>query len=598
MNDRFFNLERDDAGYFAGPVREARAGSLYKYRLDGGDWFPDPASRYQPQGVHGFSQVVDPDKFSWSDSNWQGVSIPGQVIYELHIGTFTQEGTWASAVRELPSLAELGVGVIEVMPVAEFPGEFGWGYDGVYPYAPTRLYGSPDDFRSFVDAAHRLGIGVILDVVYNHLGPEGNYFAQFSKYYFTSRHTTDWGEALNYYGPQSGPAREYFISNARYWIDEFHLDGLRLDATQNIYDESKDHILAAISLEVRSAAKGRATIVVGENEPQEVKLIRGQQQGGYGLDGVWNDDLHHSMMVRMTGHMEAYYSDYQGSVQELISGTKYGYLYQGQWYRWQKQRRGSATFGLPPYRFVNFIQNHDQVANSARGLRTPQLTSPGINKTMTALMMLAPGTPMLFQGQEFAASSPFLFFADQGPELAPGIREGRRKFLSQFRSLALKEMWPCFAPPAERRTFETCKLDHSERTTHGEAYALHRDLIQLRKNTEAFQRQEYAAVDGAVLGPDSLVLRFFAKSGDDRLLILNFAKDLHLSPAPEPLLAPPEEKEWDIVWSTEDPRYGGCGTPPLDTVDNWRIPGQSAVVLAPAVRRRTRFTTETFEVLP
>jgi maltooligosyltrehalose trehalohydrolase len=598
IEDRFFPLQPEDAGYFAGLVDVARAGSLYKYRLDGKDWFPDPASRFQPQGVHGFSQVIDPGKFSWTDSKWRGAALRGQVVYEMHIGTFTREGTWASATRELPNLAELGISVLEVMPVSEFPGEFGWGYDGVYPYAPTRLYGAPDDFRRFVDEAHRLGMAVVLDVVYNHLGPEGNYFGQFSKYYFTALHTTDWGEALNFYGEQSDPSREYFISNAAYWIDEFHLDGLRLDATQNIYDESKDHILAAISRAVRKAAKGRETIVVGENEPQEVRLVRDEKEGGYGIDGLWNDDLHHSMMVRITGHNEAYYSDYQGSAQEMISAAKYGYLYQGQWYQWQKQRRGSATFGLPPWRFVNFTQNHDQVANSARGLRAHQLTSPGIDKAMTAFFMLAPGTPMLFQGQEFAASSPFLFFADQGPELAPLIHEGRRKFLSQFRSLALKEMWGCFAPPEERSTFEKCKLDHAEREAHAETYALYRDLIRLRKSEEAFRRQEYGAVDGAVLNPDAFVLRFFAPSGDDRLVIVNFGKDLHFSPAPEPLLAPPEDKEWNVIWSSENPSYGGCGTPPLDTVENWRIPGQSAVVLRPADRQRTAFTTATFEVLP
>jgi maltooligosyltrehalose trehalohydrolase len=255
------------------------------------------------------------------------------------------------------------------------------------------------------------------------------------------------------------------------------------------------------------------------------------------------------------------------------------------------------TFGLPPSHFVNFLQNHDQIANSARGERAHKLTSPGIFKAMTALILLAPGTPMLFQGEEFAASSPFLFFADQDPQIAPLVRKGRREFLGQFRSLALPSMWTCFAPPDDPKTFEKCKLDHSERERHREIYALHRDLIRLRKSEEAFKRQEYGAVDGAVLGLDAFVLRFFTSSGDDRLLVVNFGPDLHLRPAPEPLLAPPHDKEWDVAWSSEDPKYGGCGSPQLDTVENWRIPGQAAVVLKPVARVRTAFDMASFSVM-
>jgi len=592
LEERFYQLQPEQDGYYSRLVRAAGAGSLYKYRLDHGDSYPDPASRFQPEGPHGFSQVVDPDSFSWSDAGWPGASIRGQIIYEMHIGTFTKEGTWEAAIRELPALADLGITVLEVMPVSDFPGEFGWGYDGVHPFAPTLLYGSPDDFRRFVDDAHRLGLAVIHDVVYNHLGPDGNYFGQFSPYYFTSKHSTDWGEAINFYDEHCGPVREFFIANAGYWIREFHLDGLRLDATQNVYDESRDHILAAITREVRREANGRATIVVAENEPQEVRLIRPAEGGGYGMDALWNDDFHHSAMVRISGHRRAYYSDYSGGAQEFISCAKYGFLYQGQWYKWQKKRRGSPTFGLPPFRFVNFSQNHDQIANSARGERGHQLTSRGIFRAMTALVMLAPGTPMLFQGQEFAASAPFLFFADHKPGIAAQVREGRREFLAQFRNLAQPAMSTGFAAPDERSTFERCKLDHSERERHGEEYALHRDLIQLRRREEAFQRQEYGAVDGAVLGPDAFVLRYFVESGDDRLLVVNFGSDLHLDTAPEPLLAPPEDKKWIVLWSSEDPRYGGDGTLELDTTDNWHIPGQAAVVLQPEVRRDRKLGIE------
>ena len=358
----------------------------------------------------------------------------------MHVGTFTPAGTWEAAIEELPALAELGVTVLEIMPIADFSGRFGWGYDGVNLFAPTRLYGTPDDCRRFIDQAHALGLGVILDVVYNHLGADGNFLAQFSPEYFTDRYTTDWGQAINYEDEQAGPVREFFLANADYWIEEFHCDGLRLDATQNIYDTSADHILTAIARRVRHAAPGRATLLVAENEPQHTKLVRPPERGGYGLDVLWNDDFHHSAMVALTGRRAAYYSDYRGTPQEFISALKWGYLYQGQRYTWQQQRRGTPAFDLKPAAFVTFLQNHDQIANSGRGLRCHVLTSPGHYKALTALLLLGPGTPMLFQGQEFAASSPFYFFADCTGELARLTSQGRAAFLSQFPNLAHPDM--------------------------------------------------------------------------------------------------------------------------------------------------------------
>ena len=502
----------------------------------------------------------------------------------MHIGTFTPEGTWASAMRELPELAALGITVLEVMPVAEFPGRFGWGYDGVDFFAPTRLYGEPDDFRRFVDRAHALGMGVILDVVYNHVGPDGNYLKQFSEAYFTDRYSTDWGEAINFDGANAGPVREFFLANAGYWIAEFHLDGLRLDATQNIYDQSSEHILAALTRRVRQMAGGRSTIIVAENEPQHVQLVQPQEQGGYGIDALWNDDFHHSAMVALTGQNEAYYSDYLGKPQEFISAVKWGYLYQGQWYTWQKQRRGTPGLGLQPATFVTFLQNHDQVANSARGQRCHVFTSPGCYKALTAVMLLGPGTPMLWQGQEFAASSPFFFFADHQQELAKLVSQGRVEFLSQFQGIATPEMQAYLPDPADPETFERSKLDFSEREQHAEMYQLHRDLLQLRREDAVFRAQRRGGVDGAVLGPEAFVLRFFGENGQDRLLLVNLGLALALSPVPEPLLAPPEGMQWETGWSSEDPQYGGGGTPPLETEEHWQIPGQAAVVLTPHER--------------
>jgi maltooligosyltrehalose trehalohydrolase len=586
------DLKPESDGYFAGRAT-ARPGARYRFLLDDDATpYPDPASRFQPHGPHGPSEVVNPATFSWTDAAWPGVPVSGQVIYELHIGTFTTEGTWTAAAEKLPLLRDVGVTVVEVMPVADFPGTFGWGYDGVNLFAPTRLYGRPDEFRAFVNRAHALGLGVILDVVYNHIGPDGNYLGQFSPGYFTDRYKTDWGAAINYDGPDAGPVREFFITNAAHWIAEYHLDGLRLDATQTIFDASPRHILTDIGAAARQAAGRRSIIIVNENESQHARLVRPVEDGGYGLDMLWNDDFHHSAKVALTGRREAYYTDYLGMPQEFVSAAKYGYLYQGQWYKWQKQRRGMSTFDIPPTAFVTFIENHDQVANSARGLRCHALASPGRLRAMTGLLLLGPGTPMLFQGQEFAATSPFLFFADHNQDLANLVRKGRAEFLSQFPSTAQPSMFAQLPDPSNPSTFEKCKIRWAERGQNQAILEMHRDLLLLRRTDPAFSAPRIGGVDGAVLGAQAFILRFFGEQRggpDDRLLIVNFGPDLRLNPAPEPLLAPPSEGRWELKWTSEDPKYGGSGTPPLDTEsDNWHVPGQTSVVLKSAERRLPR----------
>jgi maltooligosyltrehalose trehalohydrolase len=573
-------MTNEGNGYFSGFHPSAAAGTLYRFQLDDEEArLPDPASRFQPDGPHGASAVVDSAVFSWTDSGWPGIRLEGQVLYEMHIGTFTKEGTWNAAREQLKELASVGITVLEIMPIADFPGRFGWGYDGVDFFAPTWLYGQPDDLRRFVDEAHAQKLGVILDVVYNHIGPDGNFLKSFSPSYFTSRYQTDWGEAINFDGESSASVREFFIANAAYWIDEFHLDGLRLDATQDIHDRSSNHILSEIADAARKAAGQRSIILTAENEPQQTNLVRSKQQGGYGLDALWNDDFHHSALVALTGRSEAYYSDYKGTPQEFISAVKYGYLYQGQWYKWQQQRRGMHALDLNPAAFVTFIQNHDQVANTARGERPNILATAGRYKAMTALLLLAPGTPMLFQGQEFAATTPFLYFCDHQAELSKMVREGRGKFLAQFRSLALPEMQHVFGDPGNPSTFEKSKLDFSERQKNAALYCLHKDLIKLRREDPVFRQQRRGGVDGAVLSADSFLLRYFGGEHGDRLLLVNLGRDLHCDPAPEPLLAPPHNSRWTIIWSSEDPRYGGYGTYPPESEDNWRLPGNSTVVL-------------------
>jgi maltooligosyltrehalose trehalohydrolase len=580
--NRSFVLTPEGNGYFSGTV-EVSPGTRYGFRLDSEETlYPDPVSRFQPEGPHAPSVVIDPSTFAWTDEVWPGVRPQGRVIYEMHIGTFTPAGTWRAAMEQLPRLTDVGVNLLEVMPVADFPGGFGWGYDGVDLFAPTRLYGTPDDFRAFVDRAHALGLGVILDVVYNHLGPDGNYLRAFSPEYFSDRHKTDWGDGLNFDGPGSGPVREFFATNAAYWIDEFHLDGLRLDATHSIVDDSPDeHILAVISRAARRSAGSRSIVLVSENEKQEAHQARQTDRGGCGLDMLWNDDFHHSARVALTGRNVGYYSDYRGSPQELLAAVKYGYLFQGQYAAHLKNPRGEPALDLPPYVFVFYLDNHDQVSNSETGLRTHALTNPGRYRAFTSLLLLAPATPMLFQGQEFASSAPFYFFADHHPELAKLVREGRRAFLSQFSSLA-QSSDPPVPDPDDIATFERCRLNLAEIESHDWAVQLHRDLLRLRRDDPTFRLQKHRGVDGAVLGPETLLLRFFGEEPAlDRLLLFNLGTELDCAPMAEPLLAPPAGKRWQLAWSSEETRYGGSGTPALRLDAVWLLPGQAACVLAP-----------------
>jgi maltooligosyltrehalose trehalohydrolase len=578
-------MTAESGGYYSAFCREAAAGDRYWFLLDGEERkLPDPASRFQPEGPHGPSEIIDPSEYAWNDAAWRGVKLPGQVIYEMHIGTFTSEGTWAAAALQLAELADAGITLIEIMPVAGVPGRFNWGYDGVNLFAPTVRYGRPDEMRQFVDAAHRQGIGVILDVVYNHLGPDGNYLGSFAPQYFTDLHETDWGAALNFYGAGSGPVREFFIHNAGYWIEEFHLDGLRLDATQNIYDESDDHVVAALTRQARAKAGQRSIVVIGENEPQEAHYVRSPEQAGYGIDGLWNDDFHHAALVALRGRNEAYYSDYKGCAQELLSAAKYGYLYQGQWSQWQGKRRGTPARDIPPWAFVTFLENHDQVSNSLRGQRIHQLSSPGRCRALTALLLLGPGTPMLFQGQEFGASAPFLFFADHHQELAPLVHKGRKEFLTQFPSIDMPDSQALIDDPASEATFRKCCLNLSERKTNDSVYRMHKDLLRLRKAEKALAPRERRWYDGAVLSEQAFALRYFGDDeADDRLLIVNLGTDLRLCILPEPLLAAPLGMRWDVKWSSEDIDYGGCGTPKLIMDNRWRILGEAALWLAPQV---------------
>ncbi|PYL63858.1 MAG: malto-oligosyltrehalose trehalohydrolase, partial [Verrucomicrobia bacterium] len=396
-----------------------------------------------------------------------------------------------------------------MMPVADFPGEFGWGYDGVNLFAPTHLYGVPDDLRSFIDRAHSLGLGVILDVVYNHFGPDGNYLGAFSDDYLTRENENEWGDAVNFDGPNSAPVREFFITNGRYWIEEFHFDGFRFDALHAVRDRSSEYIIGEVGRAARKAATPRSIILIAENDRQEPRMVRPRIEGGDDLDGMWNDDFHHGAVIALTGRKEAYYEDYTGAPQEFISAAKHGFLYQGQALSWRKALRGAPAFGIPPEAFVCFIENHDQIANTGPGERVRFQTSFGRYRAMTALLLLGPWTPLLFQGEEFGASNPFMFFADIGDaSVRDAIRNGRAEWLAPFLSLTKEEALTTLPAPDDPKVFARCKLDFSEREKNRQVYDLHIDLLKLRREDSRFRQQIPGGVDGAVLGPTSFVLRY------------------------------------------------------------------------------------------
>jgi maltooligosyltrehalose trehalohydrolase len=559
-------LEREDEGYFAAIVPGVGAGARYRLRLDGGDeLLADPASRWQPEGPDGPSVVVDPHRFRWSDSGWRGLGRKGQVIYEKHVGT-----------------------AIQMLPAFEFMGEFGWGYDVVLPYAPTHLYGTPDDLRRFVDAAHAHGLGIIFDLVHNHFG-RGDRFDRFSPRYFNNAIPNEWGRQVSFDAIEARGAREFFVANALYCIEEFHVDGFRFDAAHAMHDDGGEHILTEIVRRSREAAGDKQLLIIAEDEPQQVQIIMPREEGGHGLDATWNEDFHHTAMVAATGRNEGYEHDHHGAPQEFIGLAKHGFLFQGQRYDWQDKPRGTPALRFRPEQFVNYLQNHDQVANSANGVRFWQRCSPARARAITALFLLLPQTPMLFQGQEFAASTPFFYFLDKFGGLEGSVKEGREQFLEQFPSLRDRRVLDQLPLPHDRTTFERSKLDWHDHDRHQPVVALHRDLIGMRRGERAFARQPSGLkgeIDGAVIGPHALILRYFAEDGaDERLVAANLGPDLPIRSIADPLAAPPAGFEWWLIWSTEDPRYGVEGQREIGTRERWTLSADTVLVFAPRPKR-------------
>jgi len=512
-------MTRGTDGYHRAVVPGIGAGDLYRYRLDGRGPFPDPASRFQPDGVHGPSEVVDWRGFAWSDEEWAGIGLEETVLYELHVGTFTPEGTFAAAAARLPYLKELGVTAVELMPVADFPGQRNWGYDGVAPFAPARCYGTPDDLRRFVDHAHALGLAIHLDVVYNHLGPDGAYQSAFSRFYYSESHRSPWGAGINFDGPGSEPVRDYVIQNALRWVHEYHFDGLRLDATHAIVDDSVRHIVASVTSAVHSSLEGsgRRVHVIAEDHRNLAWMMKPESERGWGLDGMWSDDFHHQMRRALAGDSDGYFQDFDGSSKSIAATARQGWFYTGQHAPYFGAPRGTDPAGIDSHRFVFFLQNHDQIGNRAVGDRLHHKIDPAAWRAASVLLLTLPETPLLFMGQEWAASSPFLYFTDHHAELGALVTEGRRKEFSRFAAFADPAARQSIPDPQSAATFEASRLRWDETTTqpHVSAARLYRQLLSLRKTLKACPKPEITQVSES-----SLLLRRRTLYGADLVILV------------------------------------------------------------------------------
>jgi maltooligosyltrehalose trehalohydrolase len=550
-------LTRDEHGLHQSKVPGISSGARYRYRLDNSDAYPDPASRFQPEGVHGPSEVIDPADFTWTDGDWPGLTMDGLVIYEIHVGTYTPEGTFSALIPQLPELKRLGVTAIEVMPVADFPGSRNWGYDGVDLFAPSRAYGRPDDLRQLVDAAHGIGLGVILDVVYNHFGPDGNYLRLFSDDFFTDRHQTPWGEAINYDGPNSHWVREFIVANAIHWIREYHFDGFRLDATDTIADDSPTHILAELSDRVR-AATDRKIVLIAEEARNDVETVKPRAHGGRGIDAVWADDFHHELRVYLTGARENYYADYLGSMEEIARAIEQGFLYQGQKSPSTGNPRGSKVTEEPASAFVFCIQNHDQVGNRPFGERLNHEIDASRYAVASTLLLFSPETPLLFMGQEFAASTPFLYFTDHNEALGRLVTEGRRGEFIGFRAFADEDLRESIPDPQAESTFFSSKLKLAERRTNAGIYALYRALLELRRDDVVLSVADRTRVQAEALGAQALVAHRW-QGNEHRVLIANFGAATSLLISESPVLRDLPPGRLRLVLSTANRRFGGSG---------------------------------------
>jgi maltooligosyltrehalose trehalohydrolase len=542
-------------GYFVQRRSPAEEGSQYLFQLADGREYPDPASRWQPEGVHRPSALFFPQSYRWSDAAWPGVPRADLAIYELHVGTFTPEGTLDAIIPRLPQLSSLGVTAVELMPVAQFAGDRNWGYDAVYPYAVQNSYGGPRALQRLVDAAHQAGLAVILDVIYNHLGPEGNYCGNFGPY-FTDRYRTPWGTAVNYDGPDSDAVRQFVIDNACTWVRDFHVDGLRLDAVHAIYDLGPRHILAEIqaAVEREAARAGRPVHVIAESNQNDVRLVRPRRRGGYGLDGVWNDDFHHSLHALLTGERDGYYLDF-GQAAQVAKTLNDVFVYDGCYSPFRRRRHGTRAGSIDRTRFVVCVQNHDQVGNRARGDRLGTIVAPAAARLACGLLLLSPCVPLLFMGEEYGERRPFPFFCSfADPAIVEAVRRGRRQ---EFASLAFR--WGSDIPdPLDYQTFAAAKLAWAwpEGSPQAQLRQLYQDLLAARRRWPALEDRRHTTARLLKLSheedhPAPPALLLLARGGGQRILAVANLTAGAVS------MAGIELGGGKMLLSTEDPRYGG-----------------------------------------
>jgi malto-oligosyltrehalose trehalohydrolase len=532
-------MPRDASGWAEHVAREAPAGTRYRYRIDGELLVADPAARCQPGDVHGASEVIDPLAYAWRDGEWAGLPPERLAFYELHVGTFTPEGTFAGVQSRLDHLADLGVTAVELMPVAQFPGARGWGYDGVLLYAPESRYGRPEDLKALVDASHAHGLAVFLDVVYNHFGPEGNYLHRYAPDFFTSRHRSFWGDGINYDGPGAEIVRAFMIHNALYWLEEFHLDGLRLDAVNAIVDDSARHVLVELGRAVaHGPGRERHVHLVLENGANEARYLVRERGRAPLYRAQWNDDVHHALHVPLTGEAGGYYEDYQPPLPHLARCLTEGFAFQGERSRYRGDLRGEPSGHLPPTAFVSFLQNHDQVGNRALGERITAIVPEDAVRAATAIVLLAPALPLLFMGQEWGAPEPFLFFTDLGPDLGPSVSEGRHREFARFPEFADPKVRERIPDPQAPATHDRSRLDWARlgEPAHRRWLDFHRDLLHLRAKAVAplLAGEPMPATSWKGLGDTGLEVTWAFPAGTLRLLCnLGAAEVAHPGPGPD-----------------------------------------------------------------
>ncbi|OGP94073.1 MAG: malto-oligosyltrehalose trehalohydrolase [Deltaproteobacteria bacterium RBG_16_47_11] len=544
-------MNPEDRGYFSTFIQGLEPGRRYCYLLNEDRPRPDPVSRFQPEGVHGPSEVIDPSKFKWEDQSWNGIPLQEMIIYEIHTGTFTPEGTFEAIIPFLDYLEkDLGVTAIELMPITQFPGERNWGYDGAYLYAPPNSYGGPHGLKSLVNACHRIGLAVIHDGVYNHLGPEGNYLGEYGPY-FTDRYKTPWGPAVNFDGPESDEVRKFVIDNALYWITEYHMDGLRIDAIHGIFDFSARHILDEIRESVHKQARrlGRHIVVVAESDLNDVRVINPPAKGGYGLDAQWNDDFHHCLHTLLTGEQKGYYQDF-GNFNQLVKALREGFVYNGQYSSFRKRRHGNSSKHLPPTKFVIFSQNHDQVGNRLKGDRLSTLVSFEALKLAAGIVLLSPNIPLLFMGEEYGEEAPFLYFVSHSdPELIEAVRKGRREEFAAFQ-------WDGEIPePQDEATFSRSKihldLRHDEK--HEILLEFYKTLIRLRKEIPSLSALDKKGIEIKAFEKEKVILINRECEEDRTICIFNF------SDKPIKVETAVEKGSWEKIFASASEEWGGMG---------------------------------------